>query len=61
MKIVTLHRAVDGLQHEFLVDQIREVGEEPAGQCMVYLANGMIFQPAESVEETTKLWKEALK
>jgi len=61
VKIIKLHRAVDGLPRNFLPDAIREVGEEPAGQCMVYLVDGTIFQPAESVEETTKLWQEALK
>jgi hypothetical protein len=59
VKLVPLHRAVDGLPRTFSPDEIKSVAEEPAGQCMIYLSDGTIFQPVESVEEVIRLWESA--
>jgi hypothetical protein len=53
--MIKLHRAVDGLERNFTPGAISDVGEEPAGQCLVWLTDGTTFQPAESVEEVVKL------
>lgn len=59
MTLFLLHRAVDGLPRSFVPSDIKSVGEEPAGQCMVWLSDGTVFQPAESVEEVTRLLEES--
>jgi hypothetical protein len=55
MTFIKLHWKADGRDRYFRPEEIQSVGEEPAGQCMVYLADGTTFQPEESVEDVLKL------
>jgi hypothetical protein len=59
MKVITLHHATDGSSKTVSTDDIKDVQDQPRGQCWVTFRDGTFMQPQESVEEVTRIWKES--